>query len=268
MGKRLLFSVSSHLEKINFKMKKLQLTVFVSLLTLSCFSQTWFEAAVKGQVGPTFLFNNNVSNDKHVNPELSYGNGFGGRLGVCFNDEHEVMAECLFSTQSQKYRIKLDSSATVIYNKTIKVSTIDIPLLYRHFANGGYVEIGPQMSLVKKATETNTLSSGGASTVLPKISSSYFSGVIGFGANFIGSGPFTLIMGARFAYGFGDMISTVGGRSQTQSYPLSDQYYNSTYTSYKPTNPFSAMLTLEASFDVGYFVSSNCKNNHVRFLSF
>lgn len=248
-------------------MKHLRLVAIFTLLSTPLFSQTWFEAALKGNFGPTFMFNNNVANDKHVNPELSYGNGFGGRIGMGFGDDHLILAECLVANYTQKYRIKPDSTVPGIYNKTIKYKTIDIPLLYRHFSNGGYVEIGPQLSLVQSATETNTLTPGSV-TVRPKFADTYVSGVFGFGANFIGGGPFNLIMGARLSYGFQDLISTAGGKSTTQSYPLTDSYYSATYSSYKPTNPFSAMLTIEASFDIGYLVTSNCKKNHVRFLSF
>ncbi len=248
-------------------MKKPRLTLLLCLISLTSFSQTWFEAALRGQFGPTFLVNNNISKDHHVSQELSYGNGFGGRLGVCFNDIHEVQVEFMLSQSTQKYHIKLDSSATVIYDKKIVFKTYDIPLLYRHWSNGGYFEVGPQISLVRSAIETNTLAPG-VTTVSPKFSENYYSGVIGFGANFVGSGPFSLVLGARLSYGLSDLIGSAGGRSQTQSYPLTDSFYNATYGSYKPTNAVSAMLVIEASFDVGYFVSSHCKNNHVRFLSF
>jgi hypothetical protein len=76
--------------------------------------------------------------------------------------------------------------------------------------------------------------------------------LFGFGGYFLGTDNFGITLGARFIYGFGDLISPSG---QSKHYPYFEQY-----ATYKKTAPFSAMLVAEANLDFAYMAKAKCKN--------
>ena len=138
--------------------------------------------------------------------------------------------------------------------------------LYRyHNDDGAYVEIGPQLSLIKSVTENRD---GISKDVTAAFNKSYVSGVFGFGSNFIQSNAFTLAAGFRINYSLTDLISNGGGSGNAVSYPLNDVKHFKSYDTYSPTKAFSIMLHTEFNFDLGYFVRSNCNRKRVSFLSF
>lgn len=244
-------------------MKKILLIIILICLSHYLYSQGWINASVKGGYGVSFLFNKNITNDRNVSPELSYGNLIGGKIAYNFNEYHELGVEVLVSEHNQNYMIQPDSLS---FDKSILFSTLDIPLLYRHHSEGGYFEIGPQFSKITKASESISVNSSN-NDITKNLVPNYISAVIGFGANFIGSDIFSLIIGFRFIYGLSDIISEDGGKTQTTSYPLNDSFYEAEYTSYKQTNPFSALIIAELNFDLGYFANSKC-GKRTKFITF
>jgi len=226
-------------------------------------SKFYFDIAAKGGHGLTLLMNKNIFNDKHIVSEISFGSTFGGRLGGNFNENHSVNVEVLSSTFRQRYNLKTDSLS---WNKTISFTTLDVAFLYRHFVEGTYIEVGPEFAFIKRAGEENSIS--GNTDITKNFVPNYMAGVLGFGANLIGSDNINVMLGFRASYSLTDIISDAGGKSNNRSYPLNDNFYKTTYTSYSSTNPLTLRILLEISFDLGYFTNSNCNKNRTRFVTF
>ena len=245
-------------------MKKL---FFVALLSLSTYtySQFYFDAGIKAGYGMTILLNKNIFHDSHVVSEFSFDGTYGGKVGLNFNEKYCLAFDIMYSGFKQSYSIKSDSLA-LRWNKTIRLNTLDIAMLFRNYSAGTYFEIGPQLSLIKTANENSSIS--GKANTIKNYESSYYAAVIGFGANMMGSENVTVMIGFRATYALTDIISNVGGRSNVPAYPLNETYYKPSYTSYKPSQPLAIRFLLEVNFDLGYFTHSKCNKNRVKFITF
>lgn len=243
--------------------------IIFSFLFVGLNAQGWIDIGAKVGIGPTFIINNNVWNDKKIGNLLSYGNLYGGRVGYNFNEYHQVISDVTKSKFKQLLSIKASDSLT--YKKDIQFSTLDFSLLYRsHTDGGGYIEVGPQYSMIKAANQQIELPTMGVSSfnMLDNFNTSYYSVVFGFGANFMGGNNVSILLGARMVYGLNDLVNEKGGKNQLVSFPMNDGYYNSDYKSYKATKPLSAMLVAELTYDLGFFAHSSCGKGRAKFISF
>jgi len=253
-------------------MKKVLLVAFLLMFAISSFtmakgddSKFYFDAGLKGGYGLTMFMNNNIFSNKYVVTEFSFGPSFGARLGGNFNENNSINFEFLYSGFNQKYTVT-DQKDSLRWNKTISYSTFDFAFLYRHFVNGSYVEIGPEMASIHSATETNSIT--GKSDVSKDFVPNYYAAIAGFGANFLGNDNVSVMAGIRATYALSDIISDAGGKSTDHSYPLNDQFYKTSNNSYKPTNPLTVRIIVEVSLDLGYFTRSNCNKRRTKFVTF
>jgi hypothetical protein len=114
---------------------------------------TWFDIAITGSSGTTMLTSKNIFKDtKTVTSSFAFCYGVGGKFGINFSESHELAFNAEYFSMCQKYDIKLDSSK---FSKILFLKGIDIAMLYRFIGkeSSGYLEIGPQISLVSKANE-------------------------------------------------------------------------------------------------------------------
>ncbi len=225
---------------------------------------SWVEFGLTGSGGAGIITNKNLWNDQRtVTADVSFLYTYGAKLALNINEAHEILLNAEMGIRKQKYTIKIDS---VSIDKEVALKVIDVSPLYRyHNSEGGYIEIGPQISLLSGVNENQN---GNVRDVTEKFNHTYISGVFGFGSNFIQANAFTLAAGLRLSYSFTDLISDDGGNGMQTSYPLNDIKYHKSYNSYAPTKAISAMLHMEFNFDLGYFVRSNCNRHRVSFLTF
>ena len=245
--------------------KPLLVFVFLTNVLFAKNNPIWFDLALTGSGGGCFLTSKNIFGDsKTVNSSPSFCYSFGGKLGINFNENHEIAFNSEYYFRNQSYDIKL---TTIKFNKNLALRGVDLALLYRHRndESAGYVEIGPQMTLISSAIENRE---GIISDVGPKFTPNYFSGVFGFGSNLVVSNAFTWTIGFRFTYSFTDMISADGGKGNTTSYPLNDPGASKAYDSYAPFSAATLQLHTEFTFDLGYFAKSKCKRGRISFLRF
>src|ERR1700740_247771 len=136
----------------------------VTLSLLICFSAsaqkrgkknpTWFDIALTGSGGGCMLTSKNMFKDtKTVTSSPAFCYGFGGKFGINFTECHEIAINAEYSSRTQKYGIKLDSTK---FDKSIALKGLDLAILYRFrgHESSGYVEVGPMMSFVGSATQT------------------------------------------------------------------------------------------------------------------
>lgn len=240
-------------------MKKITLILTIILFSYCAFSQKWLDVGAKGGYGVNLLYNQNYFNDHNFTPELSYGYMFGGKIGFNFNEEHSITVDIGSSgfNQGFDYSILNADSSRNNYSRNIGFSSLNFLLMYRKMKNSSYVEIGPQYSSVMKAKVTDSFS--GNSDISSYITKSYYSIVLGFGGFVMGTENFGITMGLRLAYTVNDIISKEGQRVNFPS--------PTTYSTYNPSNPFSALMVMEFNYDLGYLASAKC-GKKTKFLMF
>lgn len=227
-------------------MKKILLFAFC-LFAIASYGQkkiVWFDFGLKAQGGATGLLNSDISDSDAVNYELNLTNGFGlgAKLGMNF-DYGGLALEGMYFNGTQTWETAAGQDK---FAPEMKFTTVDVYALYKSNKNLGYFEIGPKASFLTKMT------SDGAD-VTSDYNSPNFAGVLGFGANLIGSdGAFTGMLGLRFEYGFTDIVSDGGRANQAPITTIPDV---STSAS---TNPFFAGLVFELNWGIGYFGVAQC----------
>jgi len=233
-------------------MRKIFIGIIPLFLSINTYSQLFFDGGLKGMIGPTMLINENVFKDSDYEHQISFGYGFGGKLGVNFNESIQIATEIIFSAFSQKFAINEDGDT---WEKQIKFRSIDIPFLIRHNkSNGSYFEIGPQYTIVKKVSETiPDLSVADAS---PYFDKNYFAGVVGFGGYLIGWENFGISTGFRISYTLADIVSS-DNKAPAGTYTYRAANYPPD-KSYKPSNPLTFVFVLELNYDLGYLAKSPC----------
>lgn len=244
-------------------MKKIIVFCVLLVVTNSVFSQGWLDVGLKGGYGLDFLINKNISDDESHEQKFSFGNVFGGKIGWNFNDDHAVNVDIMYSTFGIDYEYfttsPIDSSKS-FYTKKFNYSSLDFLFLYRNVKNTSYVELGPQFSLLKKASFTSDEFSISNETAKSNLVDSYFSAVLGVGGFIAGGENFRLTLGLRAIYTLNDIISDIG---ISNNYPSGNNY-----DSYVKSNPISFMAILELEFDVAFLATSNCKKSKTSLLFF
>ena len=237
-------------------MRKLHILLLLFLCSQYSYSQLFFDLGLKGHLSTTWLINANVFEDPDIVHKPSMGNGIGGKLGINFNEEYQMVGEVLVANFNQKFSFSESSDMKI---KSIEMNSLDIPILFRsNSSDGGYFEIGTQYSMVKQVNETlANFDTEGQQDNSKDFDKSYFSALIGFGGYMLGWDNFGISLGFRFTYSFIDLVSA-GGTGSPWSYKEMVTSFPS--ESYKATNAFSAGLVLEFNYDLGYFAKSPCGN--------
>ncbi|NQY08541.1 MAG: hypothetical protein HRT71_03395 [Flavobacteriales bacterium] len=241
-------------------MRKLVTSLALILLVSSAYSQQvqWADIGIKAGYGYNLLFNANVFDDKNLNYETSWGFSYGGKLGWNFNYNNELVAEFMITKFTQDFTYDNTDTSSIGFGSgghNITLKTFDFPILWRNNSDktGGYVELGPQISLVKSA-----LNSGlEEMDIEDDIAYTYFSVVAGFGNYLMGSDNTGLVIGIRLMYSLQDVITGAGAKNGQPFTPYPTDFANE-----KTTNPFQALLVLELNHDFGYLVSASCQQRN------
>lgn len=239
-------------------MKKLIVFLFLFITLKAVHAQkqiVWFDAGLKAQYGATGFFNPAIADFGDVNYRVGTGYSFGGKLGINFR-YNGLAIDVMYNNANQLFDDN-ELNRTLEYNW----KSLDIYTLFRHAKNLGYFEIGPKMSLVQEVSDN--AGRDGAVVDNTDLYKNFFSGVIGFGANFIGNdGAFSGILGLRFEYGLTDFVSSAGKDAHA---PLLN---SAVYTNgYKSTAPAFAGVVFELNWGIGYFAKAQCgaRSKFIRF---
>lgn len=221
----------------------------------------WLTGAVKGGYGISTFFNSDITADPNVEQNFTKPHyGVGGRFGLTFFEALNISAELLSAGYSYGYELHPLSGTPASYEKTIKVTSMDLAILARYTGTyGGYVEFGPKISTLKDATVSNT--EGVASEKVANIfKENYSSLIFGTGLAFYRSQDARVFFngGVRVAYGFQDYMRYQDNLSPVQygSYEPAENYSGA------KTNPFSASVYLELDYYFGYYGMSTCRRGH------
>lgn len=192
-------------------MKKNLLFALLLIVNLTNgFAQLSFEIQGKGSYNSTWIVNKNISDkgddqDYDLAWAYNYGAGFNlylGRIGVGI--------EGLFGSHKAGYAGTIGTTFPLNYSSVVDLKTSHIPLLLKiKGKKAGYFEAGVQMNSISKATYTisGVVPPTNNNDVLNKYSKTYFSAVLGAGANIkpFNNFPLGILIGARLQYGFEDV---------------------------------------------------------------
>ncbi len=223
-------------------MKKITF-LLLAFLSLNVFAQkniVWFDCGLKVQAGAGGFYNKAVGDSKNFNHEISYSSGlsYGGKIGI--NWQYNGISIEAYSAKGSQ---ALENLGDVAKAPTYAWKSTDVYTLYRNAKNLGYFELGPKVSFLNKATQT--LGSSPETSVKDNFNKMNYAGVLGFGANVLGSdGRFSGILGLRFEYGFTDIYKS--GSNLLDLTPRAT------------TNPYFAGIVFEANWGIGYFGKAQC----------
>jgi len=207
----------------------------------------WLDAGLKVQAGSGLLYNNNLINDRDIDPKFGFVYGFGGKFGFNFGDYHALTIDGLYSVVTQENRLKSDNVDA--FDKRLTFNAIDLYAMYRYNRNLNYVELGVKYSIYQKFLQS--IDGGTADLVDDDYVDNMLSPVLGFGYYMFNQDAFTVNLGFRLSYGINDLLSNQGIEKEVFTAPIQ-------YDSYSTTNPGLIELVLEFNFGLGQYAKSVC----------
>lgn len=247
-------------------MKKLLIIPAFLLIFISSYAQKWVDIGAKGMYNSTWILNANINNDKYAAYDLSFGYGFGGKLGFNFNEKAEITLDVLYSTINQKY---MSSGINNKWTREVNLAYLDFPLLFKSNKEGTFIEIGPQFSVLMSAKEKfgfetkDALLDYNHNPAEQYFEKKNIAAVFGFGSYLFGTENMYVVFGMRVTYGFLDIISKEGGKGQDY-HPITPDKSDKP-SNYRGTNNLTGGFTLEINYDLGYLVSTKCGKHRVLF---
>ncbi|MFN8279133.1 MAG: hypothetical protein U0V49_02515 [Saprospiraceae bacterium] len=219
----------------------------------------WWDAGVKASYGLTGFLNSKLINDKNYSYHLNSGGAVGAKFGMYFGLNNGITFDFMYSGYKQGFDYDL-ANATIDHNVIWK--NYDLALLYRHQSNGSYIELGPQMSLVRsvKNEYSNNVDNG---DVTGSYNKKYYSAIFGVGGYIFGYENFTLMMGLRLGYALTDFVNDSG---KTLNFPTPNQAAKTAKDA--STNPAFVQLVLEANLGLGQYAKTSCSKRAHLFSSF
>ena len=227
--------------------------VFLSSLIFGQFS---IDVQAKGADNSTWLLNKNIS-DKGATQD--YAAAWGSSYGVAGNiyfGMTGIGVEFLYSTHNAAYTgaYSVNDVSTGSYTSNIKLQTIQIPLLLKFQSDkGAYIELGPQLTNITTAEYDISGQNFGIDytwdtrDVSEQYSSSYLSGVLGFGSKIaFGDLPLGMLLGIRLQYSFGDLMGVDG-----EGFSLgSEEEPSILYSTHEPTQAVSGGLMIGLTYTI------------------
>lgn len=244
-------------------MKTLLVTLSFIIITFNANSQLWFDVGLKGGGGTGFLKNSHISTDSRLSVNPGYNYFFGAKVGFNYGYYVSIATDFTYGTSSFSFLQSgiLDSNRTYKYN--ITYSSFNIAPLFRFTKEASYVEIGPEFSFLKKASQSDEANSSLTPDAMPYLNPKLTSLVFGFGGYVMGNEVVALQMGLRIHYSLSNLTSPDW---ESSLYPLNNYPGLSSGVA---TNPFIIQMHMEINFSLGQLARSTTKcGRRVAFLSF
>lgn len=190
--------------------------LFIAALIVSSYGfAQGLELSAKGSYRSTWLFNDTLSK-QGASQDYDMGWGYNYGLGATFYFTKSIGVEVngLLGKFNGNYQGVVDSIGN--YTSQVSLNTLDIPLLFklRTKSGSGYIEIGPQYSLIEKAYydlsgDSITVSNRDVTSLY---SESNLSVLFGMGINIELAKRIDLTTGIRLEYGLDNLkgVDAVG----------------------------------------------------------
>lgn len=239
-------------------MRFLGFPILFFVFSFSVKAGSWLDVGIKGSFGIHQLHNQNVWENRAIVHMISYGNNFGGKIGLNLDIHHQFTLDVLYGNASQNYEINDETGA---YNKKLNFTELNFPLLYRFNSQQGfYYELGPQLNYYLGFKERVDALTTNVTNYFEKSSIGL---VLGMGTYFAAINNMYLLLGGRFHLGLSEVLNAQGGKNSAQFYYpiLNDEIILSSSNSSK-TFPFMLSFNAELNFDLAHLAAkSNCKRS-------
>ncbi len=201
-----------------------KLILLTAIYSLTCVSQAFagdddkksrtLELHAKGSANSTFLFNNNIS-DAGDNQDYAAGWSLNYGLGVTmYFGKVGFGVEGLIGNHRGAYagtittKDAMGNTTNTDYSSNVNLKITQIPIFFKLKSEiGGYLEVGPQLTLISQADYHYTSDGVQIDTMMTgSFAKSYYSAVIGFGFKIpVAKSNFSVLGGVRLQYAFSDI---------------------------------------------------------------
>ncbi|WP_235295684.1 PorT family protein [Portibacter marinus] len=207
----------------------------------------WLDAGLKGSYGPNMLVNADVLNAFDYSPKINGSYSFGGKFGLNFGEYYAVTFDGMYSQFKQQFTYTADQTSSATINE-YRWTSFDLYPLFRYNRTINYVELGPRISWLQRAQQSN------AGAPFTDISGDFldlsYSAVLGFGWYAFGDDAFTAIVGVRMGYTLPDFVSEQGKANNQIDLGLVEGNAS--------TNPAFVHLVFELNWGIGYYAKTVC----------
>lgn len=233
--------------------------IIVLFSSLQTQAQQWLDVGVKAGFGVDVLYNKSIFDTNEMNVLMGLTPSYGVKAGFNFDYTNEFTFDANWTKFEQTFAYDLRFNTDP---QKLTLQNLDLLAMYRRNHEGGYVEVGPQLTFVQSVDFANVPSTKSEAGSSPSyVRQRYFSAVIGFGGYYPIANNMTFAIGPRLKVGLQDLLTVEGKGTEFVSGPVKLQ------ENYK-TIPFVAELVAEFNFDLGYFAKAKCKRKGRRFKLF
>ena len=226
------------------------LTLLLCILISSAASaQWWFDAGVRGGIGPTLLYDQNVFDAGDYKHKITSGTNIGARLGFNYGYHAGLSLEYASATSKQQFQYNSD-----LFN-TFKIRHNDFIGVFRYSGNGAYVEIGGKYSKIKDI-EVEQVDVPEPFDVTEDFEKNFVSGIFGFGSYLLGDDLISLNLGIRLHWGFGELKNESGQENRQPFFQVPGPAED--YDPAKKTSLAAAQINLEFNYAFGRFAKTAC----------
>lgn len=221
----------------------------------------WFFLAPKANFGTGVLTNQHVFSDSNIEPRLlSFSHTVGGQAGISLMNFLELAYEYEIQSPSARYTIHFND---VVYTKRYGFSQQGHVVLLKVLGNIHYVEVG--WGTVRNTTTSirNHIDENAAATD-PAIEDPenifkdrYNKFLLGVGITPYQSGLLEVELGARLAYGLGNMAET--------NSPIADNFYNHGYSGMRHSRMINAYVQVQLKYFFGFYGKAICGGRGIMF---
>ena len=193
------------------------LIFFFLIITTIVNAQDWlYYIQAKGIVNTSFILNNAVITDKNQSNSFALGGNGGIGASIIYDNKLGASVDVLFGTHTANYTGKYQvGPQEYSYTSKVKLTTVQIPILFRLDSEEGYLEIGPQLNVITSANYSSNSPIFMDDQVMEAYKKTSWSGVLGVGSfRELGKrSPLSLSFGLRVHYG----LTTIEGVTPTGS---------------------------------------------------
>ena len=211
-------------------LKKLYiLSVFILGFHFLAFSQRTKDMGFRLSINSPWLINSNFYNDAGIGYGFSYGYSAGIKAGMDIYYEFGVNAELLYSNYATSFYERVVDSH---WSRTFSLNYAELPIMMRYKEDKFYIEAGPQIGFLLNSKDilTNFNEPDVISTDKNKFSMLNYALVVGSGFMVYEYERYNLFLGARFSYGFNDVLNDEKFNPGARAYPYS------VFPTYPPPN--------------------------------
>lgn len=211
-------------------LKKLYLLTFLILgFHFLAFPQRTKDMGFRVSLNSPWLVNSNFYNDEGIRYGFSYGYSAGLKAGMDVLYEFGINAELLYTHYGTSFYERIVDPH---WSRTFSLNYAELPVMIRYKEDKFYLEAGPQIGYLLNSKDilTNFNQKDIISTDKAKFSMLNYAIVVGSGFMVYEYEKYNLFLGARFSYGFSNVLN------EEKFNPLKNLYPYSIFPNYPPPN--------------------------------